>query len=113
MAVADAQATAATSVRAPDWDWQEPAVTPVRSPLPGGDAVDRLVAQAEFAASPAETVALLRRAARMAETPLRDRDRAFRVLGRAFRCDPGGAAVIADLERLADILARWDELLAL
>src|SRR4051794_13574081 len=89
-----------------DWEWDEPApgTAPGAREARAGDTVDRLVAEAE-AAAPATAVGLLRRAARMAETPLRDRERAFRILCQALRRDPGAAAVVADLERLAEIIS--------
>jgi tetratricopeptide (TPR) repeat protein len=103
----------ATRAGAHDWEWDEPPPTaPGAREARAGDTVDQLIAEAELA-TPATAVGLLRRAARMAETPLRDRERAFRILCQALRRDPGAAAVVADLERLAEIMSRWDDLLVL
>src|SRR4051794_30374051 len=99
----------ATRVGAHDWEWDEPAPAgPGAREARAGDtgareAIDQLVADAELA-PPDAAVVLLRRASRMAETSLRDRERAFTILCRALRRDPCAAEVVAELERLAEIM---------
>ncbi len=74
--------------------------------------VELLLSRTEFIADHKERILLLRQIAETYEQELGDRDSAFVTLQAAFREDYSNDHVAGELERLATVAGRWNELLS-
>ncbi len=74
--------------------------------------IELLLARTEFVAEPKERISLLCQVAETYETQLDDRESAFVTLQAAFREDYSNDTVAKELERLATVAGKWNELLS-
>ena len=74
--------------------------------------VDLLLARVDLCEELAETVELLQEVAKVYEQHLNQPEAAFMVLQAAFKQDYSNDVTVKELERLAQITGRWNELLA-
>lgn len=73
--------------------------------------VELLLGRVEHVAETADSVELLHRVARLYERKLHQNDAAFMVLQAAFKRDYSNDQTVKELERLASLTDRWNELL--